>query len=98
MVVPESESAEEADFLSAGVRTKEGMRGTGGGGVWSLGEGGGEDRGVRDVVRWCGREATGRVKGSGRDWVRAPEEVWPNAERMRFGWRWNSDLRGESCS
>lgn len=98
MVVPESESEEQVGDLSAWVKTQRGIWGTGGGGIWKWGEGGGEAREVRDVVRWCWGDARGRFIGSERDWVREAEEMLSIAERMRFGWRWRSDRRGERSS
>jgi hypothetical protein len=86
MAVDARESAELVDFLSAGVRMKEGIRGTGGGVEWSLGEEGDDARVLRDNVRWCGRGLMGWVKGSGSEFVRTAEEV-ASEERKRFGWR-----------
>ncbi len=45
------ELAGQVDFSSAGVRMKDGIGGTGGGGVRDFGDGGGDICGVRERVR-----------------------------------------------
>lgn len=52
MGVIEGGPVERGGFLSAGVRAKDGIGGTGGGCVCTCRNGGGEAREVSDRVRW----------------------------------------------
>lgn len=52
MGVTGSGLADRVGFLSAGVRMKDGIGGTGGGGVCSFGDGGGDARELSERVRW----------------------------------------------